>query len=135
MARMNTIFTRIYKQQALIYEVGQRFECKPLGAYKRNASILHVMCSTQLFAHRPPLLYLNSEYTCTIDDFQGFTYSVLQHKVMYNPVYGHITKYHEGNACLSPHSLSPRSVRSSFISPLGRRFEYKLWTAIVAVEV
>ena len=47
-------------------------------------------------------------------------------------VYGHITKFNEGNACLSRHSSSPPSVCSSFISPGGgggggggRRFEYR----------
>ena len=34
-------------------------------------------------------------------------------------VYGHITKYHKGNACLLRHSSSPRSLRGSFISPRG----------------
>ena len=51
------------------------------------------------------------------DDFQVFTYSVLPYKVMYMTVYSHITKYHEVNSCLSRHSSSPRSVRSSFIGP------------------
>ena len=83
------------------------------------------MCSTRLFAYKPPPLYLNSEYICTIDDFQGLTYSVLPYKVMHMTVYSHITKYHEENSCLSRHSSSPRSVHSSFISPWGRRFEYK----------
>ena len=115
----------VFKPLGLIYEVGLRFEFKPPGAYKRNVLILNVVCSTRLFAYKPPPLYLNSEYICTIDDFQVFTYSVLPYKVMYMTVYSHITKYHEGNSCLSRHSSSPRSVRSSFISPWGRRFEYK----------
>ena len=33
-------------------------------------------------------------------------------------VYGHISKFNEGNACLSRHSSSP-SVSGSFISPRG----------------
>ena len=107
--------------------MGLRFEFKPPGAYKRNVLILNVMCSTLLFAYKPPPIYLNSENIplCTIDDFQGFTYSVLPYKVMYMTVYSHITKYHEENSCLSRHSSSPHSVHSSFISPWGRRFEYK----------
>ena len=40
-------------------------------------------------------------------------------------VYGHITKFNEGNACLLRHSSSPPSVSGSFISPRGRRFEYR----------
>ena len=115
----------VFKPLGLIYEVGLRFEFKPPGAYKRNVLILNVVCSTRLFAYKPPPLYLNSEYICTIDDFQVFTYSVLPYKVMYMTVYSHITKYHEGNSYLSGHSSSPRSVRSLFISPWGRRFEYK----------
>ena len=42
---------------------------------------------TRLFAYKPPSLYLNYEYICTIDDFQGFIYSVLPYKVMYITVY------------------------------------------------
>ena len=34
-------------------------------------------------------------------------------------VYGHISKFNEGNACLSRHSSSPPSVSGSFISPRG----------------
>ena len=34
-------------------------------------------------------------------------------------VYGHITKFNEGNACLSRHSSSAPSVSGSFISPGG----------------
>ena len=84
------------------------------------------MLNTRLFTYKPPPLYLYSEYTCTIDDFQGFTNSVSPYRVMYMAIYYHITKYHEGNACLSRHSSSPRNVdlRGSFISPRGRRFEY-----------
>ena len=103
--------------------MGLRFEFKPPGAYKRNVLILHGMCWTRLFTYKPPPLYLNSEYTCTIDDFQGFTYSVSPYKVMYMAIYGHITKFNEGNACLSRHSSSPRSVSGLFISPRGWRFE------------
>ena len=120
----NTIY-RIYSYlspMGLIYEVGLGFEFKPSGAYKRNVLILNVMCSTRLFACKPPP---HSEYICTIDDLQGFTYSVLPYKVMYMTVYSHITKYHEETSCLSRHSSSPRSVRISFISPWGLRFEYK----------
>ena len=40
-------------------------------------------------------------------------------------VYGHITKFNKGNARLSRHSSSPPSVSGSFISPRGRRFEYR----------
>ena len=68
---------------------------------------------------------LNSEYTCTIDDFQVFIYSVFPYKAMHVTIYGHITKYHEGNACRLRHSSSPRSLRGSFISPRGRMFEYR----------
>ena len=78
----------------------------------------------RLFANKPPPIYLNSEYTCIIDDLQWFSYSVLPYKVMHMTVFGHITKYHEGNTCLSHHSSSPHSVRGSFISSRGRRFEY-----------
>ena len=77
----------VFKPLGLIYEVGLRFEFKPPGAYRRNVLILNVVCSTRLFAYKPPPLYLNSEYICTIDDFQVFTYSVLPYKVMYMTVY------------------------------------------------
>ena len=77
----------VFKPLGLIYEVGLRFEFKPPGAYKRNVLIWHVMCSTRLFAYKPPPIYLNSEYICTIDDFQGFTQSVLPYKVMYMTIY------------------------------------------------
>ena len=75
--RLDIPYLLVFKPLGLIYEVGLRFEFKPPGAYKRNLFILNVMCSTRLFAYKPPPLYLNSECICTIDDFQGFTYSVL----------------------------------------------------------
>ena len=50
----------VFKPLGLIYEVGLRLEFnmfKPPGDYKRNVLILNVMCSTLLFAYKPPLLY------------------------------------------------------------------------------
>ena len=44
---------------------------------------------------------------------------------MYMTLYGHLTKYHKGNTCLLRQSSSPCSLRGSFISPRGRRFEYR----------
>ena len=79
----NILYLLVFKPLGLIYEVGLRFEFKPPGAYRRNVLILHVICWTRLFAYKPRPIYLNSEYTCTIDDFQGFTYSVSPYKVMY----------------------------------------------------
>ena len=82
----NLPYLLVFKPLGLIYEVGLRFEFKPPGAYKRNVLILYFMCWTQLFTYKPPpIIYLNSEFTCTIDDFQGFTYSVLPYKVIIWP--------------------------------------------------
>ena len=46
-ANFNVPYLLVYKPLGLlscIYEVGPRFEFKPLGAYKRNVLILHFMC-------------------------------------------------------------------------------------------
>ena len=83
-------------------------------------------CAEHGYSHISPLLYIYIRNThVQLMILQGFTNSVSPYRVMYMAIYDHITKYHEGNACLSRHSSSARSVSGSFISPRGRRFEYR----------